>query len=310
MDCMKVPNSPQSYRQKPRKCTDTSWICLFSTFWCFLIVIIVFSISYGNYDVAIKGADSFGNICNQINHKHFENFTLSAFDTSAKPFLFYFDNNELESVVKICVEKCPEYDLPNSYHIFKFLEKGLSQVCRYDFNLLRASYIKDYPPTISRRGPCPPVTFRSFTYRNRCLPIARINVVRDLYSLLNSGRVDQLFFLAVYSSRNYVAILCGFSLGISLILFGMMFLLPMLTSWFIWLLEIGTNAGLCTILWSLYNKSPVDENTEEMVFSLDEKQTTNLLFILLDEFSINNILILCSIGFTIFIDASLQIFLI
>ncbi|XP_055913243.1 choline transporter-like 1 isoform X2 [Eupeodes corollae] len=304
MNCKKVQNSPENYRHKPKKCTDTLWICLLVTFWCFFIVIIVFAISYGNYAAALKGADSFGNICNQIKNKHFENFTVSAFDTSTKPYLFFFDNKNLESVVKICVEKCPTHNFRDVFHMFMYMDKSAySQMCRYDYNLLRAAHVENYPPSIGRRGPCPPVSFQ----RNRCVPTGPIHIVRDMYELLNSGGVDQLFFLAVYSSWHYVAILIGFAFGISLLLFGMMVLLPMLIAWFIWLLSIGLNAGLCFFLWSLHDKKPVEENPDEFTFSLDTRYNTDLLFILLDEFRVNKILIFCFIGLTVLIDIVLII---
>ena len=108
--------------------------------------------------MAINGADSFGNICNQAHNRHFENFSLSGTDTSRKPYLFYFDIENFNGVVKICVEYCPHSLIDYFTDMHHYQKEIPTQLCFYDINVAKealAPIDKEIGPLMSRRGPCP-----------------------------------------------------------------------------------------------------------------------------------------------------------
>ncbi|XP_055842220.1 choline transporter-like 1 [Episyrphus balteatus] len=304
--------SHQNRSSKAKTCKDSIWIYLFLIFWCFLIVIIVFSIINENYAAVINGADSFGNICNQANKKHFKNFSLSGTDTSNKPYLFYFDIKNFNGLVKICVEHCHYGGLVLFLvPIHEYQEDYSIQFCFYDLNVLKEAFVPEDDeryderydePLMSRRGPCPLMVSKSIHFKNRCLiDDEEHDVLKQSYALLNSGGIDQSFFIAIYQSWTYVVILCGFAFAISLIILGLMFRLTKNIACLIVWLTVIINVALCICLWINYNNYPfekIEDDSPRNSVIQDKDKTIypnhfeRILWDILDEFRINNIIIL------------------
>ncbi|XP_055846075.1 choline transporter-like 1 [Episyrphus balteatus] len=174
-----------------------------------------------------------------------------------------------------------------------------------------------------RMGPCPSLTARNIHFKNRCVPDKqRLEILQQSYDLLNEGGLAQIFFIAVYQSWNYVATLCGFAFGISLIILILMFLLPKFLPWLICLATIITNAILCIELWSNYNKFPFNKkiglHTEEdeddikpkILFrneggSIFYEMFDRILWDFLDEVQFNNDIILYLTFFTLCVNTIL-----
>ncbi|XP_055850469.1 choline transporter-like 1 isoform X2 [Episyrphus balteatus] len=289
------------------------------------IIIIVFSIDNGYYTTIINGVDSYGNICNRTHNKHFENFTLSGWDTSQKPYLFYFDIKNFAGVLKICVENCPFGELYNIEDILLYKEQYSTQLCSYDVNVLKEAMLvinenENINDIMRRMGPCPAVTTRSIHFKNRCLPDKqRLEVLQESYDLLNAGGLDQIFFISVYQSWKYVATLCGFAFGISLILLVLMFWLSKILPWLICFVTIIANTTLFIEFWSNYNKFPFvkktgeeyEDDTPPKILFKNEfginfyEMFDRILWDLLDEVQFNNDIILYLTFFTLIVNTIL-----
>ncbi|XP_055842775.1 choline transporter-like 1 [Episyrphus balteatus] len=165
---------------------------------------------------------------------------------------------------------------------------------------------KEIGPLMSRRGPCPSVCTKSIHFKNRCLyDDEEHDDVKQSYDVLNSGGLDQSFFIAIYQSWIDVVILCGFAFVISLLLIGLMFRLTKNIAFLIVWLTVIINVALCICLWINFNNYPsdnkiVDDKDSSSYRLIPEKETVifpnyfeRIHWNILDEFRINNIIILC-----------------
>ncbi|XP_057653287.1 choline transporter-like 1 [Diorhabda carinulata] len=238
-----------------RKCTDVFWLCLFILFWFLMIIIAAFSFVYGNPLRIINGYDSFGNTCGTHRNKPIGNMPLSGIDTTNKPYLLFYNINELKQSLKICVEKCPTSKLNtatdfNNYHL-----QGINY-CRYDFNY---ADLKNQQSEFlfGSFGPCPNLpVYESTPVLNRCIPkqVTEVTeaIVSNFYGLLNSWSVVEQVLGDLYSTWKEILGLTFLSLVISLLTIGILHCLAHLVSYIIMIGFTIAGLGGTAFLWYTY----------------------------------------------------------
>ncbi|KAL7732019.1 hypothetical protein ACLKA6_015782 [Drosophila palustris] len=237
-------------RPKYRTCTDVFWLSVYILFWLFLIVIAIFSFVYGNPLRLINGYDSFGNTCGVKNNEHFQNFPLSGKNTLDKPDLFYFNIKELKQSLKICVKSCPKRTISEPNDLLRYFTETGTQLCKYDYNMQQLEKMSKTDKTFNTLGPCPtfPV-YESSAVLHRCVPKQSST---EMIDLLNNWDVAQQFLGDIYSTWHIIALVCGVSLLISIVLVTMMHWLSRVVSWLICVLVIVASVGLAGALWYAY----------------------------------------------------------
>ncbi|XP_034481888.1 CTL-like protein 1 [Drosophila innubila] len=237
-------------RPKYRTCTDVFWLAVYILFWLFLIVIAIFSFVYGNPLRLLNGYDSFGNTCGVKSNERFQNFPLSGKNTLDKPDLFYFNIKELKQSLKICVKSCPKRTLNEPKELLGYFQETNTQLCKYDYDMRQLDKLSKTDKTFNTLGPCPtfPV-YESSAVLHRCVPKQSS---AEMIDLLNNWDVAQQFLGDIYSTWHIIAMVCGVSLLISIVLVTMMHWLSRVVSWLICVLVIVASVGLAGALWYAY----------------------------------------------------------
>lgn len=79
--------------------------------------------------------------------------SFSGIDTSAKPYLLFYDVRELKDSLKVCVKDCPKKTINSTQGIYDYYKEGVG-LCRYDFDY---NELKSPNPALlsGSFGPCP-----------------------------------------------------------------------------------------------------------------------------------------------------------
>ncbi|KAL3270224.1 hypothetical protein HHI36_009280 [Cryptolaemus montrouzieri] len=192
-----------------RRCTDVCWLCLYIAFWCLMVIIAAFSFVYGNPIRLINGYDSFGNTCGTNNNKKIGSLEYSGMDTSDRPYLLFFDINELRNSLKICVKQCPPKTFYKIEDLGQYYRQNKVGYCNYKFNyneLDKPNQKWDVHVLSRSYGPCPVLpVYESTPVLNRCVPkpVKEISdaILSNLYGLLNNWDTLEKVLADLYTSK-------------------------------------------------------------------------------------------------------------
>ncbi|CAH0554777.1 unnamed protein product [Brassicogethes aeneus] len=254
-----------------RKCTDVFWLCLYILFWCLMVIIAAFSFVYGNPLRVINGYDSFGNICGTKN-KPIGNLELSGYDTTDRPYLLFYNIQELKDSLKICVKQCPKETLRSMNDVAAYNRKGIG-LCKYNFNYNDLSNnARDNSVLSSSFGPCPVLPiYDSIPVLNRCVPkpVKEVgeSVLHSFYSLLNSWDALEQILGDLYKTWKEIIALTCLSLVISLLTILILHCMAHIVSYIIMIGFSIASIGGTGFLWYTYFdlKHNLDKTNENML---------------------------------------------
>lgn len=239
-----------------RGLTDGPCLLIFVTLWCILLVISVFSFTFGDPDRLAHGYDSFGNICGSNSNKKIGKLEFSGRDMRDKPYLFYFSSSDLSNSIKICVTECPSMNITNLSELRNYFDTTNHNLCFYDFDIRRKNRIdlehglNESFTLSSQFGPCPvfPIEATSVIL-NRCVPSNYPGTVHDL---LTPREVNQLLFMDIYSNWHIIFAFVLSSFFGSFSLLTLFYLTTVFTSYLVIILSVVVPVVAVIILWYEY----------------------------------------------------------
>ncbi|XP_074110569.1 choline transporter-like protein 1 isoform X2 [Cotesia typhae] len=249
----------------------------------FEIMIAAFALVYGNPMRLVHGYDSFGNTCGTKNTPATKRSDLYALDNSDKPFLFFFDMNDLKQSFKVCVKKCPNRLMVNIDNICQFYKDTGSQLCFDDpkFGVNACNYNNQHNLTMC---PKPPI-YDSTPILNRCVPKIVKDVtsglVYNLYGLLNSWDVIEQILGDLYKTWREILFLSVLAFVLSLCTIAIFHLLASFVTWIVMVLVSGACICGTILLWWTYAdiKKTIDAtNSIELLEESIRNETAFLVF--------------------------------
>ncbi|XP_059178407.1 choline transporter-like protein 1 [Physella acuta] len=259
-----------------RGCTDILVFLLFVFFLCGMIFIAAFSISKGDPFRLVYGTDSFGNTCDEDNSdRAIAGVKFSGRNLKGRPHLFFMNIEEIDSSMRICVNKCPDIDLEKPMNVYEFSQQTGSLLCRYDIDLTAYLYINS-----SLHGPCPVLPVRkSESLMNHCIPrdMPNIkgwrekNIDNNIIAHINKSNIFQIVLRDLYASWNIVIALCFVAVAFSVL---MVLLIRFLASLVVWLIValavLAGMVGTAFTWWTfISNKNKLDREERLKIPLLD-----------------------------------------
>ncbi len=215
---------------------------------------------YGNPQRIINGFDSFGNTCGVKNNEKFRDVAfgnVSGISTSDKPYVFFFDLKEIQQSLKICVKNCPERDLNTVRDLYTYSEETNSKYCRYDFDMNKLQNANTNDELFFHfQGPCPKLPiYEGKAVFHRCIPTGKNaphHEIKQLIDLVGSWGFVEQTATDLYKSWHIIALVCGISLILSVILIGLLHYLTQIISWLICIFVAVASIAITVLLWWTY----------------------------------------------------------
>ncbi|BFY99685.1 hypothetical protein BsWGS_02725 [Bradybaena similaris] len=255
--------------RRNRGCTDIMVFLIFVFFLCGMIFIAAFSITKGDPFRLVYGTDSFGNTCDEDNtDRAIAGVRNSGRNLKGRQYLFYMNIEEMDTSMRICVNKCPEDDLITPRALFDFSQQTGSLLCRYDVNL--GDY--DYTNRTSL-GPCPVLpVYKSESLLNRCIPRELIqikdwlksNVANNIIAHINKSNIFNKALRDLYASWNIVIALCFLAVAFSVLLVLLIRFMAAVVTWLIvGFTVLASMVGTAFLWWTfISNKSKLDREEQ------------------------------------------------
>lgn len=226
------------------------------------IIIAGFAFVFGNPQRLLNGYDSFGNTCGVKNNEKFQDVNYgnaSGISTLDKPYVFFFDLKDIKQSIKICVKSCPTKDLNDARELYKYYQENGTDYCRYDFDTNKLNTIDASNKSeliFHLTGPCAKLPiYKSKPVFHRCIPTgenAPLKEVKDLINLVESWGFVEQTATDLYKSWHVIALVCGLSLVLSVILIGLLHYLTQIISWLICILVGVGSIAITVLLWYTY----------------------------------------------------------
>ncbi|XP_014299612.1 choline transporter-like 1 isoform X2 [Microplitis demolitor] len=247
------------------------------------IMIAAFALVYGNPMRLVHGYDSFGNTCGMKNNPVSKRVDLYSLDNSDKPFLFFFDMNDIKQSLKICVKKCPNRIMTSLNDICQFHKDTGSKLC-YDnpkFGYNACGYGDKSNSTACPKLPI----YDSTPILNRCVPKIIKDVtsglVYNLYGLLNSWDVIEQILGDLYKTWREILGLSFLAFVLSLLMIAIFHLLASLVTWIVMVLvSISCICGTSLLWWTYADIRRTIDNTNptELLEESVRNETAFLVF--------------------------------
>lgn len=184
---------------------------------------------------------------------------VSGISTIDKPYVFFFDLNEVQKSIKICVKECPKQRIEDPRQLYTYEQEKGSKYCRYDFDMNKLndrSLAANNEIVFHFTGPCPKLPIHeSAALLHRCIPTgdnAPHKEVKELYKLISSWDFVEQTFRDLYKSWKIIALICFISLVLSVILIGLLHYLTQFVSWLICIFVGVSCIGITALLWITY----------------------------------------------------------
>ncbi|KAK7065393.1 hypothetical protein SK128_015794 [Halocaridina rubra] len=278
--------SDRPSKEEERRPTDVLWLIIFFIFIALMIFIGAFALVYGNPLRLVNGYDSFGNVCGSSNTDIVDEGTggrmFSGYDATDLKYVFFFDVQNLNSSLKVCVKQCPNVTLLTIQDIHNFYNQTGSKLCRYDYGKynddvshlrsINDAHVNDSLSFIQ----CPKLpVYESNPVLNRCIPVkgdGTMGLIYDLYGYLNSLDILEQVLADLYASWHLILIFIFITLGLSVLVMLCLHYMASIVTFGI-MIAVSVVAILATILlWWSYasvhlqlDNSPLDEILEETV---------------------------------------------
>lgn len=185
-------------------------------------------------------------------------YNASGISTIDKPYVFFFDLKEIQQSLKICVKSCPDKDINEVDDLVKYYEEKDTSYCRYDFdyNKLKSGVRKDNEMIFHFTGPCPKLPiYQGKPVFHRCIPTgdkAPHKELKQFIDLVGSWGFVEQTATDLYKSWHVIALVCGISLVLSIILIGLLHYLTQIISWLICIFVGVASIAITVLLWWTY----------------------------------------------------------
>ena len=180
-------------------------------------------------------------------------------NTLNKPYVFFFDVKELQQSLKICVKECPKLQLNDSRDLYNYYRETDSKYCRYDFDMKKLNdpkILRDDAMYFDIVGPCPKLpVYEALPLLHRCVPTGKngpLKEAKELYNLISSWDFVEQTARDLYKSWHVIALVCGISLVLSIILIGLLHYLTQIISWLICIFVGVASIAIAGLLWWTY----------------------------------------------------------
>ncbi|BFZ16524.1 hypothetical protein BsWGS_19563 [Bradybaena similaris] len=255
--------------RRNRGCTDIFIFLIFVFFLCGMIFIGAFSISKGDPFRLVYGTDSFGNTCDEDNSdRAIAGVRNSGRNLKGRQYLFFMNLEEVDTSMRICVNKCPENDLVTPRDLFDFSQQTGSLLCRYDVGLGEYDYTNR-----TSHGPCPVLPiYKSAPLLNRCIPSDLVhikdwlttNVANNIIAYINKSSIFHKALRDLYASWTIIIALCFMAAAFSIFLVLLIRFLASVVAWMIVAFAgLASFVGTSFMWWTfISNKNKLDKEEE------------------------------------------------
>lgn len=158
------------------------------------------------------------------------------------------------------MKECPKKTIEKPQELYTYYkEHNESKYCRYDFDMDKLndrSLSADNVNFFHVFGPCPKLPiYDSKPILHRCIPSgdkAPLKEVKQLYNLISSWDFVEQTSQDLFKSWHIIALVCGISLVLSVILIGLLHYLTQIISWLICIFVGVASIALTGLLWYTY----------------------------------------------------------
>ncbi|KAK3591236.1 hypothetical protein CHS0354_010601 [Potamilus streckersoni] len=268
---------------KNRGCTDIIFLIIFIAFWAGMIFIAAFGIKNGDAFRLVYGYDSFGNTCDQDNtDRAIGNISLSGQNMKGRPYVFFMDVSHPFGSLSICVNRCPDQELPDMQHVQTFSMQTGSMLCQYNVDLANYTKVKS-----GLKGPCPvtPIHKSQKPLLFHCLPSdltsVAVETANDLIGFLNMKDTFHKVLSDFVNAWKEMILLCLLSLGFA----GLMVLfIRFLASVIVWVILavaiVASIVGTGFLWWSYADtKNKLDHDDATKIPLLDVEINSERAFL-------------------------------
>ncbi|CAG0914177.1 unnamed protein product [Notodromas monacha] len=193
-----------------RSCTDFGCLIVFLVVILATVFVSAFALVYGKPYALKNGADSFGNFCgvNNADSRFPPAFVnLSGLDMTDRRYLLYFDLENLDDSLAICVHDCPRRNIGSMDELLRFSKEDRGHFCMYDVDLSESHGLN----MSGALGPCPKFPIpSSAAVLGRCVPLDKKYETKSIYNIyasLNSVDAWNHALGDVYTNWGVVSVL-------------------------------------------------------------------------------------------------------